>query len=175
MLLGLRPVPKQKPGNQTLLVETKGLSVQLKPGEQCAFCQIVNQKTASRIVFRDEISTAFLDRRPLFLGHSLLVPNKHYTNISELPSGIVGPFFENVRLLTAAVEKGMHADGSFLAINNKISQSVPHLHVHVVPRRSGDGLRGFFFPRQNYANAEEEARIQRTIMQAISDVQSAHD
>jgi histidine triad (HIT) family protein len=167
-------LPKQKPVNQTLLVETKGLSSQLKPGEQCAFCQIVNQKSTSSIVFKDEISTAFLDRRPLFLGHSLLVPNEHYATISELPSGIIGRFFENVRLLAAAVEKGMKADGSFLAINNKISQSVPHLHVHIVPRRSGDGLRGFFFPRQNYASAEEEARVQRTIMQAISEVQSAH-
>jgi histidine triad (HIT) family protein len=163
---------KQKSANQTVLVETKGLSVQLKPGQQCAFCQIVAQKTMNRIVFRDEISTAFLDRRPLFLGHSLLVPNQHYANLSELPAAVIGPFFKNVKLLAAAVEKGMAVDGTFLAINNKISQSVPHLHVHIVPRKSGDGLRGFFFPRQNYSSAEQEANIQKTIMQAISELQS---
>ena len=163
---------KQKSTNQTLLVETKGLSVQLKPGQQCAFCQIVAQKTASSIVFRDEISTAFLDKRPLFFGHSLLVPNEHYANLSELPSDLVGPFFKNVRLLAAALEKGLQADGAFIAINNKISQSVPHLHVHVVPRKSGDGLRGFFFPRQNYASAEQEAKVQQAIVQAISELQS---
>jgi histidine triad (HIT) family protein len=162
---------KQKSTKQTLLVETKGLSVQLKPRQQCTFCQIVARKTASSIVFRDEISTGFLDRRPLFLGHSLLVPNEHYANLSELPSDLVGPFFRNMRLIAAAVEKGMRADGTFLAINNKISQSVPHLHVHIVPRKAGDGLRGFFFPRQNYASAEEESRIKQAIIQAISELQ----
>jgi len=161
---------RQKSTNQTLLVETKGLTVQLKPGQQCPFCQIVKQKTESRIVFQDEVSTAFLDKRPLFLGHSLLVPNVHYANISELPSDLVGPFFKDVKLVAAAVEKGMLADGTFLAINNKISQSVPHLHIHIVPRRSGDGLRGFFYPRQKYRSSEEVEKIQSAIRSAISEL-----
>ena len=165
---------KQKSANQTVLVETKGLSVQLKPEQQCPFCQIVAQKPMNSIVFRDDISTAFLDRRPLFFGHSLLVPNEHYANLSELPTDVIEPFFKNVKLLAAAVEKGMAADGTFLAINNKISQSVPHLHVHIVPRKSGDGLRGFFFPRQNYTCAEQEANIQKAIVQAILELQSVH-
>lgn len=164
---------RQKSIKQTFLVEANGLSIQEGPEKQCPFCQIVKQKTEDRIVFRDEISTAFLDKRPLFLGHCLLVPNEHFTSISDLPANLVGSFFTNVKFLAAAVEKGLRADGTFLAINNKISQSVPHLHVHIVPRRSGDGLRGFFFPRHSYASAEEEARIRQAIRLAVSELRSA--
>jgi histidine triad (HIT) family protein len=166
-------VRKQKTIKQTLLVERNERSIQGEPHLECVFCLIINLKTERGIVFQDEISTAFLDKRPLFPGHCLLVPNEHYANISELPSNLVGPFFKNVKLLAIAIEKGLQADGTFLAINNKISQSVPHLHVHIVPRRSGDGLRGFFFPRQKYAGPEEEARIQEAIRSAISELQSA--
>ncbi|WXG44430.1 MAG: HIT family protein [Promethearchaeati archaeon SRVP18_Atabeyarchaeia-1] len=153
---------------QTSLVEENPRRGKL--GQQCVFCQIAKEKTDSLIVFQDEISTAFLDKRPLFPGHCLLVPNEHYVTISELPLDLVGPFFINVKLLAIAVEKGLHADGSFLGINNKISQSVAHLHVHIVPRRSGDGLRGFFYPRQNYASPEEAAKIQQAVKAAVTEL-----
>jgi histidine triad (HIT) family protein len=166
---------KKGTSKRTLLGEEKNQMRQSKLQEQCTFCQIAKQKTEIGIVFQDEISTAFLDKRPLFKGHCLLIPNEHYATISELPSELVGSFFKNVKLLATAVEKGLHADGSFLAINNKISQSVPHLHVHIIPRRSGDGLRGFFFPRQHYTSLEELAEIKRAIMSAIAELASRQD
>lgn len=95
---------------------------------------------------------AFLDHRPLFLGHCLLIPRQHFETLSDLTANMVQPFFQAAQRLALAVEKAMDADGAFLAINNKVSQSVSHLHVHVVPRRHKDGLRGFFWPRQKYAS-----------------------
>jgi histidine triad (HIT) family protein len=171
----MRIMGKKGIGKQTLLGGDKNQLRQGNLQEECAFCQIAKQKTDNGIVFQDEISTAFLDKRPLFKGHCLLIPNEHYATVSELPSGLVGPFFKNVKVLAVAVEKGLHADGSFLAINNKISQSVPHLHVHIVPRRSGDGLRGFFYPRQQYASPEEAAGIKQAIMLAVTELQSKRD
>ena len=119
--------------------------------EGCSFCQIILREVSSAIVFEDEVSLAFLDRRPIFHGHCLLVPKEHYETLDDLPGGLVGPLFTNVQTLSRAVELDPNADGTFIAINNRISQSVPHLHVHVVPRRRGDGLRGFFWPRQTVA------------------------
>jgi histidine triad (HIT) family protein len=171
----MRIMEKKGTSKQTLLGGEKNQVWQGKLQEQCAFCLIAKQRTESGIVFQDEISTAFLDKRPLFKGHCLLIPNEHYATISELPSELGGPFFKNVKLLATAVERGLRADGSFLAINNKISQSVPHLHVHIVPRRSGDGLRGFFFPRQQYASLVEAAEIKQAIMSAIAELDSRQD
>src|SRR5580704_19021958 len=122
----------------------------------CRFCQIALH--ANYIVFEDDISIAFLDFRPLFMGHTLLIPKAHYETLADLPLKVLGPFFANVQLLARAVEQGMQAEGSFVAINNRVSQSVPHLHVHIVPRRKKDGLRGFFWPRQAHP---EEAQMQR--------------
>ena len=102
----------------------------------------------SAVVFEDEVSFSFLDRRPIFPGHCLLVPKEHYETLDDLPGSLVGPLFTNVQTLSRAVELGLNADGTFVAINNRVSQSVPHFHVHIVPRRHGDGLRGFFWPRQ---------------------------
>jgi histidine triad (HIT) family protein len=133
----------------------------------CAFCRVVRGEAASHIVLADEISLAFLDHRPLFRGHCLLVPRAHVPTLSDLPSGAVGPFFANVQLLARAVELGLAAEGSFVALNNRISQSVPHLHVHVVPRRRQDGLRGFFWPRQRYASDAEMARVREVLRAAI--------
>lgn len=136
----------------------------------CKFCEIVSGAKAF-IVFEDELSFAFLDSRPLFPGHVLLAPREHIETLPELPAGMVGPFFHNAQLLTRAVQGAMGADGVFNAINNRISQSVPHLHVHVVPRRQGDGLKGFFWPRQTYrddAEAEEVAQRIRATVQRFS-------
>jgi histidine triad (HIT) family protein len=109
------------------------------------------------VVFEDEISLAFLDHRPLFPGHSLLVPRVHYETIWDLPDGLVGPLFANAKLLSQAIREAMEAQGAFIAVNNVVSQSVPHLHVHVVPRNRKDGLRGFFWPRRKY-DSEEHMR-----------------
>lgn len=136
----------------------------------CAFCEIVKGNIASDIVFEDEHSIAFLDKRPLFPGHSLLVPREHHETLLDLPDDLVKILFVNARLLARAMEEGLKAEGSFVALNNRVSQSVPHLHIHVVPRRRKDGLRGFFWPRQKYtddAHAEETARLLRRTIDGL--------
>jgi histidine triad (HIT) family protein len=134
----------------------------------CIFCGVVSGENSANIVFEDDISLAFLDHRPLFPGHCLLVPKKHFETLSDLPSDLVGPFFKNVQLLARAVEAALEAEGSFVALNNRVSQSVPHLHVHVVPRRKKDGLKGFFWPRNKYSSDSELAAVQRAIQSAIA-------
>ncbi len=127
----------------------------------CAFCAIVAGETEAHVVFEDELTLAFLDNRPLFHGHTLLVPRDHHEAIWDLPDDLVGPLFANARLLASAVREAMGAQGAFVANNNVVSQSVPHLHVHVVPRNRKDGLRGFFWPRRKY-EAEDEAQAAAT-------------
>jgi histidine triad (HIT) family protein len=119
-------------------------------------------------VLDDEQCVAFLDHRPVFPGHCLLIPKVHVPTLTDLPDSLIEPLFANARLLARAVEVGLGADGSFVAVNNGVSQSVPHLHVHVVPRRKGDGLRGFFWPRQHYAGQEEAERIAAALRDAIA-------
>ena len=130
----------------------------------CKFCEIASQ---SIVVFEDSISIAFLDHRPLFPGHVLLIPKDHYETLADLPRNLIGPFFGNVQRLAGAVERGMQAEGTFVAINNRVSQSVPHLHVHIVPRKKGDGLRGFFWPRQKYQDENQMRAVQAAIVAAL--------
>ncbi len=120
----------------------------------CIFCQIVSGAMEAEVIFSDDLTLAFLDHRPLFPGHTLLVPRAHHETLGDLPSELIGPLFTNAQLLARAVESGLGAEGSFVAMNNRISQSVPHLHVHIVPRRKRDGLRGFFWPRHRYRDGE---------------------
>lgn len=141
-------------------------SADADPG--CAFCRVVRGESPTHLVFEDDVSVGFLDHRPLFQGHCLLVPRRHVEVLPDLPQRLVGPLFANVQLLARAMEMGLGAEGSFVAINNRISQSVPHLHVHVVPRRRQDGLRGFFWPRQRYASDAETAKVQALLREAIS-------
>ncbi len=134
----------------------------------CVFCQIVAGDTAAHIVWDDDVALGFLDTRPLFPGHVLLVPRSHVETLADLPVGMVGPLFERVRLLSAAMPEAMGSQGSFVAMNNTVSQSVPHLHVHVVPRTKGDGLKGFFWPRTTYdddAHATSVAARIRAVVQ----------
>src|SRR5690606_13270722 len=133
----------------------------------CRFCQIIRGDIPGYAVFEDDVSLAFLDHRPLFPGHCLLVPKSHYETLLDLPATLLAPLFVNVQLLARAVEQGLAAHGSFVAINNRISQSVPHLHVHVVPRRRKDGLKGFFWPRQPYRDEESMRYVQQTLRAAI--------
>jgi histidine triad (HIT) family protein len=119
------------------------------------------------MVFEDSISLAFLDNRPLFPGHVLLIPKQHFETLADLPADLGGVFFRNVQLLAQAVERGMQAEGTFVAINNRVSQSVPHLHAHIVPRRKKDGLRGFFWPRIAYRDEEQMKEAQAAIRSAM--------
>ena len=135
--------------------------------DDCAFCAIASGEADAHVVFEDSDTLAFLDNRPLFPGHSLLIPRKHLETIWDLPDDLLATLFENARLLSQAVREAMEAQGAFVAANNVVSQSVPHFHVHVVPRNRKDGLRGFFWPRHKYesdAQAEEVAeRLRETI------------
>ena len=134
----------------------------------CLFCGIIKGDINATVVFQDDISLAFLDHRPLFPGHCLLVPKDHFETLSDLPTDLVGRFFENVQMLTRAVELALEAEGSFVAMNNRVSQSVPHFHVHIVPRRKKDGLKGFFWPRNKYGSDEEIVKAQQAIQAAIA-------
>jgi histidine triad (HIT) family protein len=134
----------------------------------CLFCKVVVGELAARIVFEDELSLAFLDHRPVFPGHCLLIPKAHFETLNDLPGDLIGPFFKNVQLLAQAVESGMEAHGTFVAMNNKVSQSVPHFHVHIVPRRRKDGLRGFFWPRYPYKSEADADLAQSAIRRGLS-------
>lgn len=134
----------------------------------CVFCGIVEGVRPARLVLEDETTVAFLDRRPLFPGHVLVVPRVHTGTLTDLPADAVEPFFLRVRLITQAVQQGMAAAGSFVAMNNRISQSVPHFHVHVVPRNPKDGLRGFFWPRTRYRDEEHAAEVAGRLRETIA-------
>lgn len=122
----------------------------------CSFCDIVNNETQVYKIYEDQKVLIFLDKRPLFYGHCLLIPKDHYETLSDLPPAFLSVFTKRLQQITRVVEQGMQAEGSFIAANNKVSQSVPHFHMHIVPRRRGDGLRGFFWPRQKIQEARQQ-------------------
>ena len=132
----------------------------------CIFCGMIAEGSDDT-VFQDAKTVAFLDHRPVFPGHTLLIPRQHHETLADLPDELIEPFFRNVRLLAPALEQAMAADGTFIAINNKVSQSVPHLHVHIVPRKRKDGLRGFFWPRQKYESDEQMREVRDRIRAAV--------
>ena len=136
-------------------------------GDDCVFCAIAAGSADAEIVFSDDVSLAFLDVRPLFHGHALLIPRAHHETLADLPGELVEPLFANAQLLSRAIPDAMGAQGSFVAMNNVVSQSVPHLHVHVVPRVRKDGLRGFFWPRTKYADAEEMGAVGERVREAV--------
>ena len=133
----------------------------------CLFCRIAAHEVEASIVHEDDVAVSFLDARPLFPGHTLVVPRMHVDALADLPADAVGPFFARVQAVCRAVEKALRADGTFVAINNRVSQSVPHLHVHVVPRRTKDGLKGFFWPRTKYRDAEDTEAVRVAIADAL--------
>ena len=133
----------------------------------CLFCKIAAGEGPARLVFEDEISLAFLDHRPVFPGHCLLIPKEHYETLTDLPENLVRPFFRNAQLLSRAVESALEAHGTFVAMNNRVSQSVPHLHTHIVPRRRKDGLKGFFWPRYPYKSEDEADAVQAALRTAV--------
>lgn len=129
----------------------------------CRFCQIARGETEAEVVFSDDVSIGFLDIRPVFHGHTLLIPREHHETLADLPAMLIERYFTNVALLSRAVPAAMGAQGSFVAINNVVSQSVPHLHCHVVPRVKKDGLRGFFWPRHKYSHDDHMAQTAELI------------
>lgn len=133
----------------------------------CPFCDIARGDGQAAVVARDGRLCAFLDARPVFKGHVLVVPSDHVPDLLALPDGDLQPLFSLARRVAAALEAGLGAQGAFVGINNKVSQSVPHLHVHVVPRTKGDGLRGFFWPRTKYASDQDRDDYARRITAAL--------
>jgi histidine triad (HIT) family protein len=129
----------------------------------CLFCRIAAGEVEALRVLEDADCVAFLDHRPLFPGHVLLVPRAHVATLTDLPDALLAPLMRWTRALARAVEQALSAEGVFVAVNHKVSQSVPHLHVHVVPRRRGDGLKGFFWPRHPYRDAAHAEEVRAAI------------
>ena len=134
----------------------------------CLFCRIIAGDVPAHIVLADSEVVAFLDTRPVFKGHVLAAPRQHYETLASLPEDLTGPLFTRVRRLSAVMPQALGAQGSFVGLNNTVSQSVPHLHVHVVPRTRGDGLRGFFWPRVKYASDQEAEQYATRFRAALS-------
>jgi histidine triad (HIT) family protein len=137
-------------------------------GTVCTFCDIAGGLSEAEVVFDDDDTLAFLDHRPVFPGHTLLITREHFETLADLPDHALEPFFRSTRFLSSVIPDAMDAHGTFVAINNKVSQSVPHLHVHLVPRRRKDGLRGFFWPRHPYGSEEEMKRVAEAIRAEIA-------
>lgn len=150
--------PTNKQGQSSLLGDG---------AKMCEFCKIIKKEAEAYVIFEDESTLAFLDMRPLLPGHILLVPKTHYTMLGEVPEETAAILFNNIKKLSTALENGLHNDGTFIAINNKVSQSIPHIHVHIVPRRFKDGFRGSFWPRYTYKSKEEISQIQESIIKAL--------
>jgi len=134
----------------------------------CRFCAIARGEADARVVFEGARTLAFLDHRPLFPGHVLLIPRDHVDTLLDAEPDLVGTLFAETQLLARAVEEGLGADGSFVAVNNRVSQSVPHCHVHVVPRRFKDGMRGFFWPRHPYRDDAHADEVQAALQSAVA-------
>ena len=135
--------------------------------DDCTFCRIIGGEHSADVVLDEPEALAFLDRHPVFPGHVLLVPRRHVESLDELAPELVAPLFDAARRLSRAVREAVEAEGSFVAVNNHISQSVPHLHVHILPRRKRDGLRGFFWPRLGYEDEVHRLRTARAIREAL--------
>lgn len=133
----------------------------------CVFCQIVRGEVDAAVVLDEPEVVAFLDRTPVFHGHVLVVPRVHYDTLPDVPGDLLAPLFEATQRIADAVVQALGAQGTFVAVNNVVSQSVPHLHVHVVPRTKGDGLKGFFWPRHRYEDAGQMAAVAGTIRDAL--------
>ena len=134
----------------------------------CLFCDVVEGRVEVVVVATTEHTVAFLDRSPVFYGHTLVIPRDHHETLSDLPAELVQPFFIEVQRIAGAVERGLGAAGSFVAMNNRVSQSVPHLHTHVVPRNRKDGLRGFFWPRLKYHDGAHMSEVAGALRGALA-------
>lgn len=138
------------------------------PRASCVFCDIASGAVPAHLVLDEPDVLGFLDQRPVFKGHTLVVPRVHRDTLLDVPADELAPLFGAVQRVAAAVEAGLGAGGSWVSVNNRVSQSVPHLHVHVVPRTKGDGLRGFFWPRTTYADDDEAAEFAARLRAALT-------
>ena len=136
--------------------------------DACLFCRIIAGEVAGAFAFEDDDVVGFLDYRPVFKGHTLVVPREHHLTLADLPAPLLTKVFTAAQRLSAVMPKALDAQGTFVAMNNVVSQSVPHVHVHVVPRTKGDGLRGFFWPRTKYADDAEMAQYADTLRAAYA-------
>lgn len=134
----------------------------------CPFCKIVRKEAKAHIVFENEQLIAFLDTKPLFTGHCLVIPKKHVENFHKLKPELIPEIFQFVQILSKAIEHSMKSDGTFIAINNKVSQSVPHLHIHISPRKFKDGLKGFFWPRNPYESNDQMLLVKDEIIKSLN-------
>jgi len=134
----------------------------------CGFCDVLEGRVEVVVVSSTDHTLAFLDRSPVFYGHTLVIPREHHETLSDLPGALLEPLFAEVQRISRAVERGLGAAGSFVAMNNRVSQSVPHLHVHVVPRNRKDGLRGFFWPRLRYRDDAHMAEVAEALREALA-------
>ncbi|MBI1897538.1 MAG: HIT family protein [Acidobacteria bacterium] len=135
---------------------------------QCIFCSIIARERTAHIVHETEDCLVFLDSRPLFPGHCLVATKQHVETLLDLPDPLLKPLLAAARLIARAVERGLGAEGSFVAVNNRVSQSVPHLHVHVIPRRKGDGLKGFFWPRTPYRDEKHIEEVLASLRAGVA-------
>lgn len=135
--------------------------------EPCVFCEIASGATEASIVYEDRDCLALLDHAPLFPGHCLLIPRLHYPTLMDLPPELLAPLFSAAQTVARGVEAALGADGIFVGLNNRVSQSVPHVHIHIVPRRRGDGLQGFFWPRRRYRDASEKTALAERLRAAL--------
>jgi histidine triad (HIT) family protein len=135
---------------------------------ECIFCDVIAGIIPAHVVLSDEVVVAFLDSRPVFKGHVLVAPREHVRTLADLPAATVGPYFTRVQRVSAVMPAALGCQGTFVAANNVVSQSVPHLHFHVVPRTKGDGLRGFFWPRSRYDTDAEAAGYADRLREALS-------
>ncbi len=135
--------------------------------DSCIFCKLSSGELPAHLVYQDTTSYAFLDNQPLFPGHVLLSPRAHYETMTDLPADLIGPIFTTAQLIAKAVETALDAEGTFVAINNRVSQTVPHLHIHIVPRRRRDGLKGFFWPRHEYQDDSAREAVRDAIEREI--------
>jgi histidine triad (HIT) family protein len=140
----------------------------LSDTENCIFCSIVAHASPAYIVYEDGDTVAFLDDHPVFPGHVLLIPRQHCFTLLDLPERLSGRMMINTQLLARAVESALDAEGTFIAINNNVSQTVPHLHIHIIPRRRKDGLRGFFWPRQKYRDEQALEAVRSAIENEVA-------
>ncbi len=136
----------------------------------CIFCKIAGGKLPAQIVYEDAGSVAFLDTHPVFPGHVLLCPREHFETLMDLPPELTGPMMTATQLLAKAVEAALVAEGTFIAINNRVSQTVPHLHIHIVPKKRRDGLRGFFWPRQQYKDDAAREAVRDAIEREVQNL-----
>ncbi len=138
--------------------------------EECKFCAFVNGKKKASVVFKDEATLAFMDYKPIFHGHCLVIPREHFRTIMDVPDNLIPKLFKNVKMLSEAVKRAMSSEGILIIMNNTVSQSVPHLHIHIIPRNKGDGLKGFMWPRRSYENEKQTEEIQLRIKKEIDNL-----